>query len=86
MRYIVLRTVVDLDAGEDGTDGTHVDQPPLLCATRGDAERALAEWVDGTPEGRDWSVWEILDGKCRQRAIVFKSGNPEIQSSREGTG
>lgn len=96
MQYIVLRTVVDLDAdGDDTHNGpTHVDQPPLLCDTRGAAESALTEWIQairavpatGIGSYHDWSVWEVVDGKCRQRSVVFKDGNPEIQSSREGTG
>jgi hypothetical protein len=85
MKYIVLRTTVELeDVGDIHGHETYADQPPLLCGTRGEAEAALEEWIVGwrpaLDNHRDWSVWEVVDGRCLQRSVTFKDGKPEIQS------
>jgi len=82
MRYILLRTLIDYDAEEDSAGSPRTDRPPVLCETRGEAEAALEEWRGSGPElvERDWSVWEVVDGQCVQRSVVFKDGHPEIQS------
>lgn len=82
-RYIVLRTTIDLETEDERPP--HIDQPPLLCGTRGEAETALGDWIAGDGDDHDWSVWEVVDGKCRRRSVVFKDGSPEIQSSRGGS-
>lgn len=83
-RYIVLRSANEFEDGDDKREVPVRDErPPILCETRGEAETALGEWIAGTGDDHDWSVWEVVDGKCRRRSIVFKDGNPEIQSSRE---
>ena len=73
-RYIICTT--EEQEVEPGRDETVVC-PPVLCDTRGQAEGELARIQGGE---RDWSVWEVVNGRCQQRSVVFKDGKPEIQS------
>jgi len=76
MRYIVLLAV-----GEEEPCMFHEVRPPVLCGTRGEAEAEIKRIHDlAETEEVDWCVYEVVDGKCQQRTVVFKDGHPEIQN------
>ena len=86
MRYLVLRSEETEEPGGPGDDGlvnaglcARTDRAPVPCRTRGEAEAALREWYVNSDGERDWSVWELVDGEYRQRSVVFKDSQPEIQ-------
>ena len=74
-RYVICTTEV-VEVEHDREEPVH--RPPVLCETRGEAEGELARvWDD---HDRDWSVWEMVNGRAQRRSVVFKDGKPESQS------
>lgn len=79
VRYVVVR-----GRGEDDPVLFSEIVAPVLCETKEAAEAVLAETPSSMDEDEDgmawdWSVFEVVDGKCRQRSVVWASGSPQIQ-------
>lgn len=76
VKYVVVPA-----CGEEDPVWFHEIRPPILCESRARAEEALAEiWgKDDTCGHWDWSVFEVVDGKCERRSVVSVEGRPEIQ-------
>jgi len=79
-KYIVVRA-----RGEDDPVLFSELVVPILCSTKEEAEALLVKTpssMDEDPDGMawDWSVFEVVDGKCHQRSVIWKpDGSPEIQ-------
>lgn len=76
-----IKYVVVPACGEEDPAWFHEIRPPVLCESKGRAEEALAEICgrDGTCGHWDWTVFEVIEGRCRQASVIFKDGRPEIQ-------
>lgn len=76
MRYIVTRTLEEVDGpGLDGP-GLTIHQPPVLCETDVEVREAIAEVTAHTD--RDFSLWEVVDGRCVSRSITHLHDRMEI--------
>lgn len=75
VKYVVVPA-----RGEEDPLWFHEVKPPILCESKGRAEDAIED-ITGKDDGSvwDWSVFEVVDGRCERRAVVFSSGRPEIQ-------
>jgi len=71
MQYIVCRIrAANDEAGPDEVPPVMV-LPPLLCRTKEEAEAAVLKAHQ--EEDMDWSLWEIVDGRCVQRSVIFSA-------------
>lgn len=76
VKYVVTTATAEYDSVGEDSVLTYAMQPPVLCGSRAEAEAALQEWMEehrGAPDD-DWSVFEVVDGRCSHRAITFEEG------------
>ena len=65
-RYVVLTA--------DGGDQPclfHETRPPVLCETKEEVVKAVLAAEERNPDGYDWMVFEVVDGKCVQRSVTY---------------
>lgn len=84
-QYLVL--TAEREEHED-TPGFEDMRTPVLYGTPEEALAFIKGWMSPGDRGwmspgdrpdRDWMLFEVLDGRCRQLSVVFKDGDPEIE-------
>jgi hypothetical protein len=65
MRYLVLTA-----DGEDQPCLFTEARPPVLCETKEEVVKAILEAEERNPDGYDWMVFEVVDGRCVQRSVT----------------
>ena len=77
IRYVVTTVLEEMDGPGDDGPTMVIQQPPALCSSKEDAEALIG--AAAGQDGRDWAVYEVVDGRCSARSVVFKDGAAEIQ-------
>jgi hypothetical protein len=72
-----IKYVVVTADGEEEPCLFHELNAPRLCSSKEQAE-ALIGAAAGR-DAKDWSVFEVVDGRCVRRSVVFKAEGPEVQ-------
>jgi len=65
MRYVVLTA-----DGEDQPCLFTEARPPILCDTKEEVVEAILDTERRNPDGYDWMVFEMVDGKCEARSVT----------------
>lgn len=80
MKYIVVQNlIVTLELEPGGEEGTDIENSLVFCDTTQevhDAIQAIGAKAMREHADSDWSVFEVVNGKPVQRAVVFKHDGP----------